>query len=311
MTWDRVERWVGADNLARLAEKRVGVVGLGSGGSFAALSLAMSGVRQFVLIDPDVLEPTNIPRHAADRRYLGWNKAEAVADLIRQRSPDAAIDVRPTAFESQPDALAGLDMLVVGVDHENAKYRLNQRCLDARLTAVYAGVYERGEGGDAVIIRPYAGPCYACWAEELRAGAALANAVDADGELDYGLIGASGTLEGEPGLWLHVVRIASAQADIALNELLIGTAIYRALPGNTVVMANTTLEIVPGEITLPYGAEWFAIARNPDCLVCGGADTRTLSLHDLLSSSDATDATESSDSTDSTDPALTLKDERP
>ena len=47
-------------------------------------------------------------------------------------------------------------------------------------------------------------------------------------ELDYGMIGADGTLEAEPGLWLHVVRVASVQADMALNELLNGTEIYRS-----------------------------------------------------------------------------------
>lgn len=280
MTWDRVERLIGMDNLAILATKRVGVIGLGSGGSFVALSLAMSGVRKFVLIDPDILEASNIPRHAADRRYLGWNKAEAVANLIRGRNPDAIVDVVTGKFEDHLGALEGLDLLVVGVDNENAKYRINQRCLELHLAAVYAGVYERGEGGDAVIIRPYKGPCYACWAEELRAGASL---TEDEVELDYGMIGETGTLEAEPGLWLHVVRIASAQADIALNELLVGSSVYRPLPGNTVVMANTALEIVPGEVTLPYSAEWFAIERSPTCLVCGRQEAHDqLSLDDLL-----------------------------
>lgn len=288
MTWDRVERLIGMDNLARLAKKRVGVIGLGSGGSFVALSLAMSGVGQFVLIDPDTLEETNVPRHAADRRYLGWNKAEAAADLIRGRNPDAEIEVWDGKFEDHLDAMDGLDLLIVGVDNENAKYRINQHCLELRLTAVYAGVYERGEGGDAAIIRPYDGPCYACWAEELRAGAVL---VEEPGELDYGMIGESGTLEAEPGLWLHVVRIASAQADIALNELLLGSSIHHPLPGNTVVMANNTaLEIVPGELTMPYSAEWFAIERNPNCLVCGQREAeQNLSLDDLLASNGISD----------------------
>jgi molybdopterin/thiamine biosynthesis adenylyltransferase len=168
----------------------------------------------------------------------------------------------------------------VGVDNENAKYRINQLCLERRLTAIYAGVYERGEGGDAVIISPYNGPCYACWAEELRSGAAL---VDDPQELDYGMIGETGTLEAEPGLWLHVARIASAQTDIGLNALLEGTAVYRTMPGNTVIMANSAIEIVPGEITLPYAAEWFAIERNPNCMVCGHFyEDSAVSLADLL-----------------------------
>ena len=58
-------------------------------------------------------------------------------------------------------------------------------------------------------------------------------------------------MEAEPGLWLHVVRVASAQADMALNELLTRHRLYIAhLPGNTVILANTALEIVAGELTL-------------------------------------------------------------
>ena len=268
MSWDRVERLLGRQNLEVLAHKRVGVIGLGSGGGFVALSLAMSGVGNFVLIDADTLDDNNVVRHVADRRYIGQPKVEAVADLIKQRNPNAHVETVVGQIEQHLDALDDLDILIVGVDGEQAKYIINQACLDRHLTAVYAGVYERGEGGDVVIIEPYQGPCYACWAAELRDDIALTKK-GPDQELDYGMIGPEGTLEAEPGLWLHVVRVAGAQADIALNELLNETNVYRALPGNTVVLANTTLEIIDGENSPPYTAVWATVERNPRCLVCG------------------------------------------
>ena len=266
MSWDRVARKLGAHNLELLARKRVGVVGLGSGGGFVALSLAMSGVGSFVLIDDDTLDTTNVVRHIADLRDVGRPKANVIADLIRQRNPQAEVETRVGRVESHMDALENLDLLVVGVDGEGAKYIINQACLEHKLTALYAGVYERGEGGDACIIYAYDGPCYACWASELRE-----NLVDprADQALDYGMIGENGTLEAEPGLWLDVVRIAAAQGDMALNWLLRDTDVYKPLPANTVVMANTALEIMDGEITPPYSAVWVDIQRDPDCLVCG------------------------------------------
>ncbi|MBL8155957.1 MAG: ThiF family adenylyltransferase [Anaerolineae bacterium] len=270
MNWDRVERLIGSDNLAKLRQKRVGIVGLGSGGGFVAVSLAMSGIGHFVLVDDDVLEASNVVRHVADSRYIGQPKAEAVAELIRYRNAQAAIEVRHGRIEDNLDVLDGLDILVSGVDHEGPKYTLNQECLKRGLTAIYAGVYERGEGGDVVIVRPYAGPCYACWAAELREGLALSKS-DPVGELDYGMIGPEGTLEAEPGLWLHVARVASAQADLVLNELLRGTDVYKTMPGNTVILANTELEILTGQISQPYTAVWVNIARDPDCLVCGDA----------------------------------------
>jgi len=270
MTWDRVERLIGSDNLSRLRQKKVGIVGLGSGGGFVALTLAMSGVGQFVLVDDDLVEANNIVRHVADSRYIGRPKVEAVADLIRQRNPQAEIETRPGRIEEHLDSLDGIDILVSGVDGEGPKYTLNETALKRNLTAVYAGVYERGEGGDVVVIRPYNGPCYACWAAELREGLALSDK-DSAAELDYGMIGKDGTLEAEPGLWLHVARIAAAQADQTLNELLAGTSAHKTMPANTVIMANNALEILAGEVSQPYTAVWVNVERDPHCLVCGDA----------------------------------------
>lgn len=287
MTWDRVERLIGKDNLQRLAEKRIGIVGLGSGGGFVALALAMGGVGKFVLIDDDQLEAVNVVRHVADHRYVGQAKVAAVADLIQQRNPQAQVETHVGRIENAKDLLDDLDLLVVGVDGENSKYILNEAALERDLTAVYAGVYERGDGGDVVLIRPYDGPCYACWAAELREGVAQADSAEV---LDYGMIGPEGTLEAEPGLWLDVVRVAGVQADFAMKFLLGQTG---DLPTNTVILANTALEILEGQVTPPHSAVWVNIERDPNCLICGdvvraqkaAAQAATdLSLEELASS---------------------------
>jgi molybdopterin/thiamine biosynthesis adenylyltransferase len=298
MNWDRVERKLGAHNLALLATRRVGIIGLGSGGGFVAQALAMSGVGSFVLVDDDVVESSNLVRHVAGAGAVGRHKAQVLAEMIRERNPAAQVDARVGRIEAHMGALEHLDLLVVAVDGEGAKYVINQACLAHHLTAVYAGVYERGEGGDACIIRPYEGPCYACWAAELREGL-----IDprADEELDYGMINAEGTLDAEPGLWLDVVRVAAAQGDMALNWLLRGTPVEKPLPANTVVIANTLLEITEGEQTLPYGAVWVNIERDPDCLVCGSA-ARAGRLQDALPSQSLDDLLH--------DSGLTLEEEK-
>ncbi|RKH78772.1 hypothetical protein D7Y13_43725, partial [Corallococcus praedator] len=139
-------------------------------------------------------------------------------------------------------ALDGVDLVVVGVDGEQSKYVINGICRERNLTAVYAGVYERGEGGDVVIIHPPPTqgerPCYACWAEQLREDTPVISESEGSTALDYGMIGADGTLEAEPALWLHVVRVASIQAELALNALQYGTPTYRVYPADTVILAN-------------------------------------------------------------------------
>lgn len=283
--WDRVTRLFGDEILAQLGSRSVAIVGLGSGGSFVAVSLAMSGVGGFVLVDDDTLEAVNVVRHAADLREVGRSKSEAVADLIRQRNPAARVQAVAGRIEDHLEALRDVDVVVVGVDQEPPKYAINEACLGFGVTAIYAGVYERGEGGDVCIIDPYQGPCYACWAEHLREGVSDRGP---DVELDYGLIGPDGTLPAEPGLWLHVVRIAALQADMALNHLLRGTPAYRAWPGNTIIQANTELEIFEGRLAQPHTAEWVTVPANPRCLVCAsqrqaseGRDD-SLSLDDLI-----------------------------
>ncbi len=265
--WERVERLIGSDNLDLLAEKKVGVVGLGSGGGFVALSLAMSGLRQFVLVDNDVIESGNVTRHVADLRYVGENKAAAVADLIRHRNPEARIDARAGLIEDHWDCLDDVDLLVAAVDNEQVKYAINEQCLKKGISASYAGVYERGEGGDHVIIKPYAGPCYACWSEATREGVKIA--LNPVGDLDYGMIGGAGTLDAEPGLWVNVTKVAGIQTDLIINELLRGTSAHETMPANTLIVANTYMDIIEGQESEPHSGLWIEIERDPDCLVCG------------------------------------------
>lgn len=265
--WERVERLIGSENLKLLEEKIVGVVGLGSGGGFVALSLAMSGVGNFVLIDNDDLEEGNVTRHVADLRYVGQNKAAAVADLILARNPKANIEVREGYIEDNWDILDQVDILVVAVDNEQVKYTINEKCLEKRLSASYGGVYERGEGGDTVIIKPFDGPCYACWSDQTREGVKIS--MNPVGELDYGMIGETGTLDTEPGLWVHVTKVAGIQTDMILNELLRGTDVYEDNPTNTIIVANNYMDIIEDEVNEPHTAIWISIPRDPECLVCG------------------------------------------
>lgn len=297
-TWERVERLIGADNLHLLAQKKVGVVGLGSGGGFVALSLAMSGVQNFVLIDNDDFEEGNATRHVADLRYIGQNKAAAVADLMKNRNPKINIDVREGLIEEHWDTLEDIDILVVAVDNEQVKYAINEKCLEKRLSASYAGVYERGEGGDHIIIKPFDGPCYACWADATRVGVKIS--MNPVGELDYGMIGETGTLEAEPGLWVNVTKVAGIQTDLIINELLRGTDVYDEMPANTIIVTNGYMDIIEDQESDPHTGIWIDIQRDPDCLVCGerlkqGAsmlvqeDAGGISLDDLAASDLMTD----------------------
>lgn len=71
-----------SEEAQKLANVRVGIVGLGSVGSKIAISLARSGVRRFLLIDDDYLAPGNMVRHELSWAYVGAHKAQAVSDAF-------------------------------------------------------------------------------------------------------------------------------------------------------------------------------------------------------------------------------------
>ena len=267
--WRRLEGLLDVDSLK---SRRVLVAGLGSGGSTVALELAKAGVASFLLVDPDRIEETNLIRHECDARYLGWNKAEAVADLIRHRNPDAEIDVLAAdVFELGPrleQAVAGADLVAACTDVEPPKHLLNRLCLAAGVPAVYAGVYERGVGGE--VIRCAVGPkeaCYACVTAVLKESVPTAGEEE---ERDYGAIDADGALHGAPGLGLDVRLVALIHAKVCLLTLIAagsGAAgpVVADVPANVVLFGTAA---VPGLFPRPFTSALLNIAPQANCLVC-------------------------------------------
>lgn len=67
------------------------VVGLGGIGNWVALDLALVGIKQIILIDPDKIELTNLNRTVFKMNQVGEFKTKAMRDLILERRPDTII----------------------------------------------------------------------------------------------------------------------------------------------------------------------------------------------------------------------------
>jgi molybdopterin/thiamine biosynthesis adenylyltransferase len=271
--WSRLE---GVVDLDVLRAARVLVVGLGSGGSTVALELAKAGVGHLTLVDPDQLEERNLIRHECDARYLGRNKAEAVADLIAYRNPQAEVEaIHADLFElgeRAERAVTDADLVAVCTDAEPPKQLLNRLCVTAGVPAIYAGVYARGVGGE--VIR-YGGwredACYACVTSVLKDSAPLP---DDEEDLDYGAIDADGTLHGAPGLGLDVRLIALLHAKLCLLELLGQPIDERAAEDrdeadgadpNVVLFGTAPID---GLFPRRFASALVRVAPQAGCLVC-------------------------------------------
>ena len=87
----RTELLVGQKGSQKLAQTSVAVIGLGGVGSYSAEALARSGIGKFILIDFDVIEPSNINRQIlALQSTIGKPKVELMQQRIRDINPKAS-----------------------------------------------------------------------------------------------------------------------------------------------------------------------------------------------------------------------------
>ena len=77
---------------ALLAEARVGIAGAGGLGSNCAMMLARCGVGRLVILDGDVVEPSNLNRQHYFPRHVGLPKVEALAAQIAELSPAPCLE---------------------------------------------------------------------------------------------------------------------------------------------------------------------------------------------------------------------------
>lgn len=101
--WERVNRslgWLGAteeeqkQTQKKLRDAVIGVAGCGGIGGAVAARLARLGVRHIKLADPDSFDITNINRQmGANFDNVGRNKAEVVAEMVHDITPDVTLEV--------------------------------------------------------------------------------------------------------------------------------------------------------------------------------------------------------------------------
>lgn len=91
--FDRQVRAFGGDGQRELGRLCVAIVGLGGTGSIVAQQLAHLGVRNFILVDPDVVEETNLNRvSGAIADDIGEPKVKVASRYIHGVAPDASIE---------------------------------------------------------------------------------------------------------------------------------------------------------------------------------------------------------------------------
>jgi tRNA A37 threonylcarbamoyladenosine dehydratase len=100
--FDRMGRLVGDSAMEKLFRTHVMVIGIGGVGSFAAESLARSGVGKITLVDFDEICITNFNRQIHTLQGLvGEKKVEVMAERLRKVNPQAKIHAIPKFYNER------------------------------------------------------------------------------------------------------------------------------------------------------------------------------------------------------------------
>ena len=127
--WDRQVRAFGKKGQAAVQGARVAIVGVGGTGSVVAEQLAHLGVSDFVLIDPDIVDETNLNRLVgATPLDVGTAKTAVVGHLIQAVNPTASVKTicRDVTDVEVAETLVDLDAVFGCTDSHASRAILNQ-----------------------------------------------------------------------------------------------------------------------------------------------------------------------------------------
>lgn len=140
----------------------VAIVGVGGLGCPASLSLALAGVPRLTLVDPDVVDVTNLHRqpwhHPAD---VGRPKVRSAAEKLARVAPGLVVELRQERISAGNvlELFAAHALVLDCTDGVGTKFLLSDASVLSGTPTVYAGVL-RFEGLALRIER--GGPCLRC-----------------------------------------------------------------------------------------------------------------------------------------------------
>ncbi len=154
-----------------LAKKQILIVGAGGLGVPAAwwfARAAASGLAlELTLVDPDLIELSNLPRQIIfGESDLGVPKVIAAARHLNAISPGIAIEPIRASLDgaNATEIVARRDFVIDATDSPTTKFLINDVCVDLGVPLVYGGVL--GLSGQAMTIIPGTTACLRCLFEE-------------------------------------------------------------------------------------------------------------------------------------------------
>ena len=125
--FSRTELLIGKEGIEKLQNSKVAVFGVGGVGSFVVEGLVRAGIENFVLVDKDTVDITNLNRQIiATRKTVGKPKVEVAKERILEINPNAKVEIYQQFFMPDSEEILDntVDYIVDAVDTVTAKIEL-------------------------------------------------------------------------------------------------------------------------------------------------------------------------------------------
>ena len=136
----RTELLIGIDNIQKLANSKVIVYGIGGVGSFVVEGLVRAGVENIILVDNDVIAPSNLNRQIhAIITNIGKLKVDCMKDRILSINPNVNVETYiPQDIEEGEETLIDntIDYVVDAVDTITTKLKLIQKAKEKQIPII-------------------------------------------------------------------------------------------------------------------------------------------------------------------------------
>jgi molybdopterin/thiamine biosynthesis adenylyltransferase/rhodanese-related sulfurtransferase len=223
-------------------------IGTGGLGSPIALYLAAAGVGRLGLVDPDVVDFSNLQRQILHgTEDVGRKKLNSARDSIKAVNPNVQVDLHDCLFRSDNawQLVQDYDIVIDGTDNFPTRYLSNDVCVLARKPNVYGSIF-RFEGQVTVFAPHLGGPCYRCMFPEPPPPGMVPSC--AEGGVLGVLPGAIGTLQA-----IEAIKLILGIGDSLLGRLVSFDA-------------------------LKLRFREFKVRKDPGCPICG----KSPSIHALI-----------------------------
>jgi adenylyltransferase/sulfurtransferase len=165
---------VGETGQLKLLQSRVLIIGLGGLGSPALFYLAAAGLGEIGLVDSDKVEFSNLQRQILHgHEDVGKDKTLSARESVSRLRADLQLNLYNTKLTSENagDLVAQYDFIIEATDSFEAKFLINDACVQNGKPFSHAGVL--GMYGQTMTVVPHNGPCFRCVFEDVPSPGAV------------------------------------------------------------------------------------------------------------------------------------------